>query len=115
MDQIHRWATTTFRDFVIQHLKAWHQYCDANYLQDWDTDDEDSKRPQTRKRKREVSDGGDVRLPKWCKYVDEPLRRKMLSIEKESLTEMLEREKEWRGIIGRVFPPPSAAAKGSTL
>lgn len=105
---------TTFRDFVIQHLKAWHEYCDANYLQEWDTDDENSKRPQTKKRKREVSDERDVRLPKWCKYVDEPLRRKMLNKEKESLIKMLEQEKEWRSIIGRVFPLPSTAVKGST-
>ena len=99
---------------MIQHLKAWHQYCDANYLLDWDTDDENSKRPQKKKRKREVSDEGDVRLPKWCKHVDEPLRKKMLGKEKESLMELLDREKEWKSIIGRVFPPPSTAAKGST-
>lgn len=105
---------TTFRDFVIQHLKAWHEYCDANYLEDWDTDDENSKRPQSKKRKREVSDEGDIRLPKWCKLVDEPLRRKMMSQEKESLTKTLEQEKEWRTINGRVFPPPSTAAKGPT-
>ena len=105
---------TTFRDFVIQHLKAWHEYCDANYLEDWDTDDENSKKPQAKKRKREVSDAGDVRLPKWCKLVDEPLRRKMMNQEKESLMKTLKQEKEWRSIIGRVFPPPSTAANGST-
>ena len=48
-------------------------------LQDWDTDDENnSQRPQRkkRKRKREPSNKGDNRLPKWCRYVVEPLRRK---------------------------------------
>lgn len=75
-------------------------------LQDWDTDDENSKRPQRKKRKREPSDEGDVRLPKWCRYVEEPLRRKMLKQEKESIMEVMKREKQWRSIIGRVFPPP---------
>ena len=94
MDQINDWAITTFRDFVIHHLEEWHKYCDANYLFDWDTDDENSKRPQSKKRKREARGDDEVRLPIWCDEVDEPLRRKMLKREKELLTETLEQEEE---------------------
>ena len=108
VDQIHDWAVETFRNFVIQHLKSWHSYCDANYLLDWDIDDPNSKKPQSKKRKREVHEDEDVSLPKWCDYVDEPLRKKMLQREQESLTEMLGQEKEWRSIVKRVFPAPAA-------
>ena len=107
VDQIHDWAVNTFRNFVIQHLKAWHKYCDANYLLDWDTDDPNSKRPESKKRKREVHDDEDVNLLTWCDFVDEPLRKKMLEKEKKSLKEMLEQEMEWRSVIGRLFPPPA--------
>lgn len=108
VDQIHDWAVKTFRNFVIQHLKPWHRYCDANYLLDWDTDDPNSKKPESKKRKREVHEDEDVKLPKWCGYVDEPLRKKMLEREKISLREMLEQEKEWSSITTRVFPPQTA-------
>ncbi|KAH7396561.1 hypothetical protein DE146DRAFT_657073 [Phaeosphaeria sp. MPI-PUGE-AT-0046c] len=27
VDQIHEWGATTFRDYVIRHLKSWHEYC----------------------------------------------------------------------------------------
>lgn len=61
-----------------------------------------------------MSDEGDIRLPKWCKLVDEPLRKKMLNQEKEALMKTLKQKEEWRSIIGRVFPAPSTrtAAKG---
>lgn len=49
VDQIHQYAVTHFRSFVMQHLNEWHRYCAENYLFDWDSDDDGTR---TRKRKR---------------------------------------------------------------
>lgn len=99
VDKIHHWAKTRFRNFVIQHLKPWHKYCDEDYLSDWDTDDENSKAPQSKKRKHGIDDeGDDLRLPKWCDLVKAPLRSKMLVKERESLRKVL-REREGRGLV----------------
>lgn len=35
IDQIHHYATTRFRDYVIQHLQTWHNFCDKNFLLNW--------------------------------------------------------------------------------
>ena len=103
VDQIHHWAKTRFRDFVIQHLKPWHKYCDENYLFDWDTDDENSKAPQSRKRRRGLEDDReDLRLPKWCDLVEAPLRSKMLVKERESLRELLREREALRSRVGGV-------------
>ena len=60
VDKIHHWAKMRFCNIVIQHLKPWHKYCDEDYLSDWDTDDENSKAPQSKKRKHGIDDKGDV-------------------------------------------------------
>ena len=104
------------------HLKPWHAYCDETYLFDWDTDDENSKKPQSRKRKRGLEDDGEVlRLPKWCDLVDAPLRSKMLAKGQKSLKGTLRKrkrlrkrvggEEEWEHrlrIVKRVFPSDSS-------
>jgi hypothetical protein len=36
VDQIHEWGVTDFRDFVIQHLKRWHEFCKKCYDSDVD-------------------------------------------------------------------------------
>ena len=110
IDQIHQWARTTFRDFVIKHLEAWHAYSNENFLLNWDTDDENSKKPQSRKKKRELHDGQDLKLPKWCDYVDPPLRQRTQIRARASLKDMIdqgeERERKLE-IIRSVFPPPA--------
>lgn len=36
VDQIHLWGVTEFRNFVIQHLKAWHEFGKECYARDVD-------------------------------------------------------------------------------
>lgn len=36
VDQIHSWGATDFRDFVIRHLKPWHEFCKKCYVNDVD-------------------------------------------------------------------------------
>jgi hypothetical protein len=36
VDQIHMWGATDFRNFVIQHLKPWHEFCRKCYDSDVD-------------------------------------------------------------------------------
>ncbi|KAI1326130.1 hypothetical protein F5Y16DRAFT_422050 [Xylariaceae sp. FL0255] len=36
VDQIHKWGVTEFRDFVIRHLKPWHEYAKKCYVSDVD-------------------------------------------------------------------------------
>lgn len=110
VDQIHEWASTTFRDFVTEHLNVWHAYSDENFLLDWDTDDENSKKPQSPKRKRELHNDKDLKLPKWCNYIDPPLRNRMQVRAKAALKKMVDEEQERKRkleVIKRVFPPPS--------
>lgn len=116
---------TRFRDFVTQHLKPWHAYCDEIYWFDWDTDDENSKAPQPRIRKRGVDDDGeDLKQPKWCDLVEAPLRAKMRVKDRESLKGMLREkdslrrsvggEEEWESrlqIVNRNFPRDSRDAE----
>jgi hypothetical protein len=34
IDQIHMWGVTDFREFVIRHLKPWHEFCKKCYVFD---------------------------------------------------------------------------------
>lgn len=34
LDQIHMWAKTDFRNFVIEHLEAWHEFAEKCYIND---------------------------------------------------------------------------------
>ncbi|VUC32087.1 unnamed protein product [Clonostachys rosea] len=34
VDQIHEWGVTVHRDFVIRHLKPWHEFCKRSYVND---------------------------------------------------------------------------------
>ncbi|EXL93051.1 hypothetical protein FOIG_13938 [Fusarium odoratissimum NRRL 54006] len=36
IDQIHLWGVTVFRDFVIRHLKPWHEFGKRCYVNDID-------------------------------------------------------------------------------
>lgn len=82
LDQIHLWAVTEFRTFVIEHLRPWHAFCDENYLLDWDSIYDTGLQ---RKRKRTYSKDGDLSLPNWTNLLDESARLKILARAKESL------------------------------
>ncbi|KAL9630570.1 MAG: hypothetical protein Q9164_006346 [Protoblastenia rupestris] len=124
VDQIQEWAKTTFRDWVIKHLRPWHEYCEENYLFDWDTDNENSKKPQSKKRKRRlIDDGSDVRLAKWSDFADPPVRAKAMARERAYLRAKLRDETKaismrdeglWNNmlnIVKRLFPPPAALSR----
>ena len=125
VDQIQEWAKTTFRDWVIKHLRPWHEYCEENYLFDWDTDNENSKRPQSKKRKRRlIDDGGNVRLAKWSDFADAPVRVKAMARERAHLGAKLRDETKaistrdeglWNDmlkVVKRLFPSPAALSRG---
>ncbi|KAI9813027.1 MAG: hypothetical protein M1832_006418 [Thelocarpon impressellum] len=85
IDAIQEYALSTFRDFVIRHLDAWHDHCDDSYLH------ETLLAQQTdRKGKRKRDDANEenvphVPLPHWCEFVDGPTKDKMREKAKECL------------------------------
>src|SRR6266536_5702417 len=87
VDQIHLWAITEFRTFVLEHLRPWHKFCEENYLLDWDSVYDNGRQ---RKRKRTFSEGGDLLLPSWVELLSESLRQKVQVRAKESLAESLQ-------------------------
>ena len=105
VDQIHDWAITQFREFVLQHLKPWHEFCEENYLFDWD-----SVYNKGRKRKRTCEEDH-LQLPDWVELANDSMKTKLRTLAKEVLTEALEEEEEQerrRKIIKRLFPSGQA-------
>lgn len=74
LDQIHLWAITEFRTFIIDHLEPWHKFCDENYLLDWDSVYDSG---QQRKRKRTCDDRRDFPLPSWTNHLSATNRQKV--------------------------------------
>jgi hypothetical protein len=80
VDQIHLWGVTDFRDFVIRHLKPWHEFCKKCYVNDVDFM---AMKPEAGNRT--LNDGRVVCitptsclvLPEWAKYVTEDTRLKL--------------------------------------
>jgi hypothetical protein len=92
LDQIHLWAVTEFRTFVLEHLRPWHTFCDDNYLLDWDSVYDTS--PE-RKRKRTYSEDSDLPLPSWTNLLDKPSRLRVQVRAKKSLARAI-RERQLR-------------------
>ncbi|KAF4946264.1 hypothetical protein FSARC_14238 [Fusarium sarcochroum] len=79
IDQIHLWGATDFRDFVIRHLKPWHEFCKACYINDVDFA---CTAPETSTTFRENNHqfktaGPVVQLPGWAKHLQEETRLKL--------------------------------------
>ena len=74
LDQIHLWAITEFRTFIIDHLEPWHKFCDKNYLLDWDSVYDSGEQ---RKRMRTCDDIRDFALPSWTKHLSATNRQKV--------------------------------------
>jgi hypothetical protein len=94
IDQIHLWAITEFRAFVIEHLRPWHKFCGENYLLDWDSAYDCG---QQRKRKRTFSEGGHLPLPSWVGLLSETQQQKVQIRAKESLAKALEEHRLRKG------------------
>lgn len=94
VDQIHVWAKTDFRTFVIDHLRPWHKFCDDNYLLDWDSVYGSG---QQQKRKRDCREDQDLPLLQWTNLVSEPHRQKIQDMAKRSLKKAI---KEYRLLKG---------------
>ena len=103
IDQIHEYATTTFRDFVLRHLKPWHEFCEDNYLLDWK-----SNYNTGRKRKRTCSEDEDLPMPTWVDLLKDTGKRAKLNLRAKGLLAMaIEEEEErerMREVIKRVLP-----------
>jgi hypothetical protein len=94
VDQIHLWAATEFRTFILEHLRPWHTFCDENYLLDWDSVYDTSPH---RKRKRTCSENGDLSLPSWISLLNEPARLKVQVRAKESLARAIKEHQLRKG------------------
>jgi hypothetical protein len=94
VDQIHLWAITEFRAFILEHLRPWHKFSEENYLLDWDSVYDTSRQ---RKRKRTCSDGEDLLLPSWTNHLSETVRQRVQLRAKKSLTKALEEHRLRKG------------------
>ncbi|KAI9770996.1 MAG: hypothetical protein M1840_002700 [Geoglossum simile] len=86
IDQIHLWAITEFRRFVLEHLRPWLKFCEENFLLDWDSVYDSG---QQRKRKRVCSESRDLLLPSWVSFLSDSARQKVQVRAKESLAKAL--------------------------
>ena len=86
VDQIHLWAVTEFRTFVLEHLRPWLKFCEENYLLDWGSVYDSG---QQLKRKRSCGKDGDLLLPSWVDLLSDSLRQRVQVRAKESLAKAL--------------------------
>lgn len=93
-DQIHLWAITDFRTFVLEHLKPWHKFCDDNYILDWKSVYDISQEP---KWTRTCSEAEDLPLPRWTDLLSKPARHKVQERAKKSLAKALEKHRHHKG------------------
>lgn len=94
IDKIHLWALTEFRSFVLDHLRPWHEYCEKNYLLEWDSMYDLGDHT---KRMRLGSQSQDLTLPKWAENFSGPTRQKIQDRAKLSLTNAVEERKVAKG------------------
>lgn len=82
IEQIHLWAITDFRAFVLDHLKPWHTFCEQNYLFDWHSvyDVTDDKKTRW-----SCEENEDIHLPKWVDNLINSTRDKVQIQAKEYL------------------------------
>lgn len=72
IDQIHLWAKTDHRTFVIEHLRPWHEACDKNFLLEWKSryDIEEHL-----KEERQLNENQDLNVPSWVSRFGEAFQR----------------------------------------
>jgi len=74
---------------VLEHLRAWHQLCDKNYLLEWKSIYDLGEH---RKTKRVYSEIDDITVPSWVTHFAEPAQRNIQRRAKTSLAKALEEE-----------------------
>jgi hypothetical protein len=107
------YAITRFRDYVIQHLRAWHEFCNENYLLDWGSK---YNVPRERKRKRTCIEGEDLALPSWTKSLSREAQDKIQVRAKKSLETALDGEREYERnlkMVRRMFPGGQVIQEGT--
>jgi hypothetical protein len=82
IDQIHLWAITDYRTFILEHLRPWHKLCQDNYLLEWDSIYDTG---EDKKKRRTNSATEDLNAPAWVSDMNEQSRRKFQSLAKLSL------------------------------
>lgn len=82
IDQIHLWAITDFRTFILEHLRRWHQLCDEDFLLEGDSKYDS---PASKKRKRGLNESNDLMVAGWVAELDEQGRTQFQSRSKLSL------------------------------
>jgi hypothetical protein len=96
IDQIHLWATTEHRGFVLKHLKAWHSLCQENNFLEWESTHNLGSHA---KKKRIGSDTEDLAVPSWVSYLSEPSRRNFQCRAKSSLAAAIKQHELMNGIF----------------
>ncbi|KAH7134467.1 hypothetical protein B0J13DRAFT_640840 [Dactylonectria estremocensis] len=94
IDQIHLWAITEFRTFVVDHLKLWHDFCGKNYLLDWPSIYD--VKPEL-KQMRTFSEEVDLALPKWATLLNKDLQQKVQVRAQTYLSQALEQRRQQKG------------------
>lgn len=94
IDQIHLWAITDYRTFILEHLRPWHKLCQDNYLLKWDSIYDTG---EEQKRKRTNSETEDLNAPAWVRDLNEQSRRKFQSLAKLSLENALNEDRIIKG------------------
>lgn len=86
LDQIHTWAITEYRTFILDHLRPWHRQCNENLLFQWDSiyDIKGSE-----KRRRVCIESEEVDVPGWVKNLPEAMKSKIQTLAKDSLSDAL--------------------------
>lgn len=100
VDQIHAWAITDFRTFVLEHLRPWHKFCNDNYLLDWNSAYDTS---QELKWVRACNHDEDVLLPNWVSLVKAPFQQKIQARAKSSLARAILEDSLHKG-KGKAIP-----------
>jgi hypothetical protein len=94
IDQIHLWAITDYRTFILEHLRPRHKLCQDNYLLEWDSIYDTG---EEKKRKRTKSETEDLNAPAWVRNMNEQSRRKFQSLAKLSLENCLNEDRLIKG------------------
>ncbi|KAH0534170.1 hypothetical protein FGG08_007239 [Glutinoglossum americanum] len=94
VDQIHLWAITDFRTFVLEHLRPWLGFCEENFLLDWDSDYDSGRQ---RKSRRTYSESRDLLLPRWVDFLSDSLQQKAQVRAREILAKALEEHRLRKG------------------
>lgn len=94
IDQIHLWALTGFRDFVMEHLRPWHAFCDENHLPNWDSVYDTG--PE-RKRRRTCDETGALPIASWVNMLSDKRQQRIQDRAKCFLAKATIEHEMWKG------------------